>query len=113
MASLFGQAIVAVCIGTSGQYNQACNKAVDATSQQIGFRQQVDKTEDVSNHLLMSQGERTLGHAAMWTLGVGAYAYKANREKAVVFKVPTLGVADSVTNRVTPNSYGLNFQWKF
>lgn len=86
MATLFGQAIAAFCIGTaSGTYNDACNKAVDAGMRQMGVRQQVDNAEDKTNRILMGKADKTLGKESMSVMLASAFVYRTARDKAITF----------------------------
>lgn len=113
MASLFSTAIVAVCVSAQGQYNVACNNALDAGTRQVGIRQDVDMVEDGTIRYVETQAQKKLGNRSLSLVGTGYAAYRINKDKKVKFKLPDIGICNSITNEVTPNSYKVDFQWKF
>lgn len=113
MASLFGTYLVAACVSVQGQYHEACNKALDAGTRQVGIRQQVDNAEDKSLQLVNAKAENTIGKDGMWVVGSGFFVYKTARDKSLDFKLPTLGLCNSVTNHVTADSYNIKLNWNF
>jgi len=113
MASLLGNAIVALCVSASGQYNQACNKALDAGTRQIGIRQDADNLEDKSLDLAKNTATTNLGPTPVAIVTAGVYTYKVYKDKSIVFKLPDIGIADSISNQITDKSYKLNFTWRW
>lgn len=113
MASLLGNAIIALCVSASGQYNQACNKALDAGTRQVGIRQDADALEDKSLDLAKITATKNLGPAPVAVATAGVYTYRVYKEKSIVFKLPNMGIADTISNQITDKSYKLNFEWRW
>jgi len=113
MAGLFSQAITAFCMSaaSSATYNNACNHAVDAGTRQVGIRQQVDGAEDKTTALVATKATDVAGKHVSMAVGAVGFVYKTYRDKSLVFKLPTMGICDSLSNQITPNSYILSFQW--
>lgn len=112
MASLMTSAIVALCVSSPAMYQSACNSAVDAGTRQVGLRQDVDSFEEKTVSVAKSKTEAALGDQK-WFLGAALFSAKVAKEKKVDFKVPDIGVADSIKGTVAPKSYGMVFEWKF
>lgn len=115
MASLFSTSIVSLCasIAVNGQYNQACNSAVDASTRQIGIRQSVDQAEDKSVQLVTTKTESLTPKPIQEVAGAGFFIYRTTKDKKVQFNLPTMGLCDSVNNEITPQSYSLTIKWNF
>lgn len=118
MASVFGSAITAFCISAaSGSYNDACTHAVDAATRQVGWRQQVDYVEDktleVANKEALRHAARVVGKEGITVLAAGGYVYRVVKEKSLSFRLPTLGLCNSVSNQITYDSYRLVLEWKW
>lgn len=113
MSQLLSSAIVAICISAQGPYNEACNKGVEAGAKQTGIYQEVDWAEKATLKFANDKAEATLGKKPMSAVGVGVFVYRAAKNKKVNFKLPDIGVCDSITNELTPTSYNINLQWKF
>lgn len=113
MASLFSTAIVAFCTGTvSGQYNEACNKAMDAGTQQAGWRQSVDNVEDKTVNYVNAKVQDKTPKSMQEVVAVAGFGYKTVRDKKLHFKLPTLGLASSISNEITLTSYTINIMWR-
>lgn len=110
---LITTAIVAVCVNYQGAYVEACNKALDATTRQVGLRYGADLLESKANEVVTQKAEMVIGKRGMEVVGSGTYVYKVIADKSVRFRVPTLGLCNSITNRITPISYDLTAEWKF
>lgn len=110
----FTTAMLAMCTQYQGtHYYEACLKAMDAGTRQVGIRQQYDATEGKLNEVATHQAENTLGKPVMSAIGSGVFVYKTVNDKKVTFRLPTGGLADSVSNTITPTSYSVNIQWKW
>lgn len=112
MASLFGTAIVAFCATTAtGKYNDACTKAMDAGTRQVGLRQSIDKVEDGTVNYVNASAMKVTPKPIQEAVGSGLYVYKVARDKKLTFKVPTLGFCSSMTTELEPNRYALVLRW--
>lgn len=107
-------AMLALCAQYQGtHYYDACVKSLDAGTRQVGIRQQYDATESKINSLATKEAEDTVGKDAIKVAASGVFVYRTAKDKSVTFRLPTLGLATSMSNTVTPNSYSLNLQWKW
>lgn len=109
--ALMSTAIVAICMGAQGSYNQACNNALDAGTRQAGIRQTADMVESKANDMANKSAEKMIGKEGMSMIGTGAFIFKVARDRSLIFKLPTLGLCNSVTNHITPTSYDITLQW--
>lgn len=110
---LMSTAIIALCVNYQGKYNEACNKALDAGTRQAGIRQNVDMVENKANEIANQKAEVVIGKQGMGAIGSGVYVYKVVKDKSISFKVPTLGLCNSLTNHLTLNSLDLLAEWNF
>lgn len=117
MASLLGSAIVAVCVGASGQAYEACTHAIDAGTRQMGIRQQVDSAEDNTvnyvNDRVVNRVVNSLDKEDLLILGAAGFVYKTAMDRKLVLKLPTWNLCDSLVNEISPVSYGIKIQWSF
>lgn len=104
-----------LCTNVAGnpQYNQACNKSVEAGTKQVGTYQLLEDGEKRTMEYATGLGEDKLGTTVMKAGAAGVYAYRVYRDKSVTFKIKSVGIADSMTNQVTTNSYKLSLDWHF
>lgn len=114
MAALFSTAIAAFCAANAtGQYNEACNKAVDAGTRQAGWRQQADNVEDRTISYVNKQVESYTPKPMQDLVGAAGFLYKTAQTKKLNFRLPNLGMASSISNEITPTSYTINITWRF
>lgn len=115
MAYLFSTGIASLCaaLASSGQYDQACNKAVDAGTRQTGIRQTFDGAEDKSMQVFTQEAESYTPKPIQDVAATGVFVYRAARNKKVELKLPTMGVCDSMSSELTPASYALTVRWYF
>lgn len=113
MASLVSTAIVSLCVSVSANYNDACNKALDAGTRQVGFRQQADQAEDSTVRLLDNKVQTTLTKEEYSLLGAAGFVYKTAKDQRLKFNLPNFGVCTKVTNEITPTSYNIQLNWRF
>lgn len=107
-----GIASLCMSVAAPGQYNTACSKAVEAGTKQSGIYQLMDKTEQNQLTTATKTGQDLFGDEVVEVIAAGAYSYRVYNNKALRFKLPDMGIADSISNTITPNSYTLNFQWR-
>jgi len=114
MAVLLGKAIVAICVSAvNPQYHTACDKALDAGTRQAGIKTGADGTEDKATQTVTGYIQDEIGKDSMKVLGAGVFMYRTAKDRSLTFKLPTFGIADSIGNQITPNSYALNIRWNF
>jgi len=78
--------IISLCSGTSGNYNQACNKTVEATSITVGVNQFENQITQYGNE----KGQRIFGKEAWNTTGfIGGITYQSVVKKSVAYKIKT------------------------
>lgn len=109
---LMSWAIQLACQNAYSNHTDACNHALEAGSKQIGLFQTDEKVENYYTLQAKETATSTFGTGATDIVGGTAYFYKVYRNKAIDFKLPTLGLADSASNHITTNSYSINLSWK-
>lgn len=110
---LMTTAIAAICVSAQASYGEACNKAFDAGTRQVGLRQTIDVAESRANELANAKVQQIIGREGVSLVGSGFWVYKVARDKTVVLRLPTLGICDSANNEISVDSYKLNVNWKF
>lgn len=108
--------IVALCFNTAapienGKYNEACNKAVDAYTRQVGVRQDSDNLESKTIEYVDEKAEKKLGKAGKILVGSTIILYKTAKDKKLVLKIPEPGFCNSIENEATKDSYQVKFKW--
>lgn len=105
--------ITSACLGLSGSGQEACNKALEAGVKQIGIEQSVNTLEKNVSRDADQKGHYYLGDKGMEMVGGGAFLAKTIIDRALVFSAPTFGICDQIVNKVEPNKYSLQLQWRF
>lgn len=113
MAALFGSAILSICAGAQNNYYEACSKALDATSRQIGLRQEADSVEQRMRGIAEDNAKKYLGKESVATVAFVGFTYKSVKERQVTFKLPNLGLCNSVTSQVGTEQASLRMDWNF
>jgi hypothetical protein len=112
--ALIDSAISTVCsLLLSGTYNNACNKAADATTTKIGIKQEDIKDEDIFQKYMLNQSYKLVGKETVYTAGAGVYLYKIYSDKKVTIEIPNLGFCDSMHSDLSMTNYTLQFKWSF
>lgn len=111
--SFIGSAIIAACIGASGQAHEACVKSLDAGSIQSGIRRDADQFEDNLIRYINMRLENELSEKQRQTLAVTGFFLKVAKDQKVSFRAPTLGMCKRIDNEITPSSYSVKFGWDF
>jgi hypothetical protein len=106
--------IQVACQNTYQNHMDACTNALQASTKQIGL---LDTDSKIENYYTVKTKDfiaNSTGSAAIDVAGGTYYVYKVYRNKAIDFKLPNMGIADSISNRIDLNSYSytLNFSWK-
>jgi hypothetical protein len=108
--------IVTACLSVSANYTQACNKAIQAASQQSGLSSNDSKTE----LYLIDKGRSLAGDDISNATVAAAYTFKSIHNRNVNAKVPNLGICDSIRLNIKTTeytmyttTYGLTLNWKF
>jgi hypothetical protein len=99
-------------IQTYANHQDACNRFLTESTQKIGLYGTDQKVEDYLTVKAKDEAVSDFGKAPLEVGGGLAYTYRVYKNKAVDFKLPTMGVADTISNHITPNSYSLNLSWK-
>lgn len=114
MASLFSTAITGFCASvalSSGHYNEACNKAMDAGTRQLGWRQNVDRVEDKTTQYANTMALAYTPKPIQDVFGAAGFIYRSAMARKLSFRLPTLGVCSSANNEISPEGYTLNIKW--
>lgn len=110
----FAFAIAAMCAQYEGtRYHEACLKAVDAGTRQVGLRQGVDDVQNKVNQLVTQKARSTFGETTLKVVATGTVVVKTVNEKRFSFGLPTLGLANSINNEVGVQSYKIEFKWNW
>jgi len=112
---LTAMAITAACqnIDVWANHQDACQKFFEVSSQKIGVTETDQKTENYYTLKAKTVAADNLGTTVIDVAGGVGYVYRVYRNKAIDFKLPNLGICDTVSNHITPNSYTLNLKWNF
>lgn len=96
------------------QTNQvdACTHAMEAATKQIQLYQYEEKTENYLMTYAQNTADHSLGKTAEDVGGGTVYGYKVYRNKSITFRLPNMGVCDTLSNNVTLDSYSINLTWK-
>ena len=99
-------------VQTYANHQDACNAFITQSTQKIGLYQDTNGIESHYTVIANDTAKDNIGTAPMEIGGGLAYGYRAYRQKAVDFRLPTMGICDKASNHITPNSYSLNLTWK-
>lgn len=105
--------IVAACMNTPAMYNNACNKAADAGTRQVGFRQQADTFEDLTTKFVDKEAQSLIGKKGVSLVGTGMFLYKVNSDKKLKVDMPNFGLCDQISTELATDSQLLRLQWNF
>jgi hypothetical protein len=111
--SILDSLIVFSCVGLSGQQNTACNKALEAGSQQSGFQQTVNNYEGHELKIFEKDAYDWFGRDAVDVVGGTAWVTKSLVEKRASVGLPNLGLCDNLVTEVDRNTAKLVFKWRF
>lgn len=104
--------IAAICLGTQGTFNEACQKSLDAGTRQVGVRAQVDAVQEKA-FLTVENIKSHLTKKGMVIAGAGVFLVSAASNKKLTLEMPTLGICSSAENEIALNEYRLNLKWTF
>ena len=102
--------LLSACVGTSGSYNAACQKALESTYVQSGYSAQVNKFQSGAMSYGKNREHDVFGKSVWLVDGVAAGAIIAKDKKANLV-LPNLGVCDIFSTQLQPNKYGLKWEW--
>jgi hypothetical protein len=105
--------IATMCALTPVNGNQACSKAADAASIQMGVKQQDQQYEDKATQMVLKKTIDLLGKTTVY--GVGGVVWIGNtvKNKSLTFELPKTKYYQSVNAEATTNSAKLNIKWTF
>lgn len=113
MAGLLSSTITTLCVHSATGYNMACDKALDAGTQQSGIRQQADQIEDYNMRRLNKGAENSLGRDTSAVIAFSAIAASTIIKRRVVTKLPPVFWCHDMKIELTPEVYVLNLNWHF
>lgn len=105
--------VAGACMTSSGNGEQVCSKTLEAGSKQIGMESIINTAEDKYSKKANKTAYSILGQSGMDVAGGGLFLAKTAIDKNVAFVLPTLGVADSITNQVGLGYYLVKIEWGF
>lgn len=97
------------------RYDEAVNKAIQATAIQSGFKGIVDNAESMANAIATRHVERAIANYTPWTpqqvyfAGGMIYAVAVKREVVKSFRNPLL---PSVTNTISISQNAISLNWR-
>lgn len=101
------------CQNAYPNHQDACDKALEASSKSLQIYQTDEKIENYYTVQAKDTATDNLGKTPVEAIVGAGYTYRVYKNKSLDFKLPTLGLCDIATNHVTPNSYSVNLGWKF
>ncbi len=93
-------------------HQDACSKFLSIGSDKIGLTPMDSQVEGYYTDKVKVSATNILGADTVNTIGSIGYGYRVVKNKAVDFKLPTLGIADKVTAHAATNGGSLGFTWK-
>jgi len=104
--------LISVCIGTSGNYNPACKKAVEATYVQIGYKSDVNSFQSGAIEYGKKKETTIFGDNVTLVNTVVLTGVAAKTKKATI-PLPNLGICNSASTTIKQNSAGLTLGWSW
>jgi len=108
---LLESAILSLCVGSTGQANQACTNAIKAGSKQSGFEQMTESYEqhqtkqfEYGAYSVMGKNNAQIAGGTLW-LANAAVTKKAS------LGLPTLGLCDKLSVEANHSESKLVFRW--
>lgn len=96
----------------SGQYHEACSKAVEAGTKQTGVYQNTEKAEDLTKQQAVKTVTNVAGETPAAVIMVAARGYK-DKGFTYTFKPANVLSIDRITTKVEKGSGTINFGWSF
>ena len=93
--------------------DQACQKATEAGTTQLGLKQTVDSFEERQVHYLNGKAEEWIGKPGMFAVGGTYFVARTIQTKSLMVGLPTLGLADAVKTEIGNGQALLRFEWRF
>jgi hypothetical protein len=112
MPFIFDQAVLATCLALApGTYNSACQKSLQAAGTQTQIKENANIVEERVTKKAYQYVEQGMGQNFTYLMGSSSLVYKAYKDKAITFKLPTMGTCSSIENKVSLSSYQINLKW--
>lgn len=112
--SLLGSMIVTVCMGSgSANYRSACNASLDAASQQSGVNHNVEEMERNTGRWADQKATDTLGENGKQVTGGMIFLIKTAADRAIMIPIPTAGLADKISSKISSDEAMIMFRWNF
>jgi hypothetical protein len=89
----------------------ACTKAFEASAKSSQLYNYSQKGEDYFTTYGKNMSYSVLGESSTMVIGGTAFLVKTYRTKNAEFKLPTLGVCDSLSTKVGIDNYSVNLKW--
>lgn len=105
--------ISAICSSAYPNHEDACAKFLEASERSTPIYSYDDKIENYYTSEANNVVKDSLGTIGTDFVGGAGYSYKVYKNKAIDFRLPTLGLCDRASNHIDTNSYTLNLTWKF
>lgn len=112
--TLLTSAIMSACMGIStGQYNTACDKALEAEMKQTGVEQQESSGEKKTMDWGTKVAKDNLGETGAAVVAATVFTAKSYTEKKLSFPIKDTGICNTLSPEIKKDSAALNFIWKW
>ena len=99
-------------INTWQNHQDACNSFITESTQKVGLYQGDQATESYLTTQATNTVTSNVGKTPIDVAAGTVYVYRVYKNRAIDFKLPTMGVCDGASNSITTNTYTLNLTWK-
>lgn len=107
LSSLFSLA----CQNATPNHMDACTKAFEASAKSSQLYNYSQKSEDYLTTYGKNMSYSILGESSTAAIGGTAFLVKTYRDKKATFKLPNLGICDSVDTKIGIDNYSINMKW--
>lgn len=104
--------INSACSSAYSNHIDACSKAMEAFSRQTGLYDGSERTENYVVNRVRNGSDNYLGSPITTGIASIGYAYKVIHSKSLSFRIPNMGICDTITNQITPTSYSIGLKWE-
>lgn len=112
--SLLDTLIVSGCVSFyPGQSQDACNKALVASTKQSGIESNMNTTEDKTLKNLDKNSREYLGNTTANVIAGTAIVAKTVADKAATIRLPNFGICNSMILKVNHETSVLSLEWKY
>lgn len=107
ISSLFS----AACANIAVNNGDVCSKMYDALQKSSTVIQYSEKTETYIQDYGRKLAVSVFTPSELYAFGGVGYMWRTYRTKSATFKLPTLGICDSMQASLTTDSYSISIKW--